>query len=365
MRKFVQLSCAVAVVLAALVTVNQTNACTGIRLKAKDGSIIHARTMEFAYPLDSKVIVIPRAYSLQGTTSSGKPGLAWNSRYGVVGMNGYNQTAIIDGVNEKGLAGGIFYMPGFADYQAVSANEESKSLAPWEVLTWILTSFATIDEVRNELPRIKVGNVAFADQGVVPVHFIVHDAKGKSLVIEFIGGKVELHDDPIGVITNAPEFEWHIKNLNNYVNLSVDNANPETIDGLKLQQFGQGSGLVGVPGDYTPPSRFVRAAILSHAVLPGENGEESVKQAFHVLDSFDIPKGVVRDVQGGKTTYELTQWTSASDTRNKVFYFHSYNNRRIHRFDLTKTNLDGPEILTFPLGDEEDIEDFTPAVNNN
>jgi choloylglycine hydrolase len=363
MSKFAFRGALVALVVAAVASYSQ--ACTGIRLKAKDGSIVHARTMEFGFPLDSKLIVIPRSFELQGTTTSGKPGLAWNVRYGVAGMNGFNKTAIIDGLNEKGLAGGIFYMPGYAEYQAVSTDDESKSLAPWELLTWILTSFATVDEVRNELPLIKVGNVAFENQGVLPVHYIVHDATGKSLVIEFIGGKLNLHDDPIGVITNAPEFDWHLKNLNNYVNLSVDNAPSETIDGLKLQQFGQGSGLVGVPGDFTPPSRFVRAAILGHAVLPGNDGQETVRQAFHVLDAFDIPKGVVRDVQGGKTTYELTQWTSASDTNNKVFYFHSYNNRRMHCFDLAKANLSGVEILTFPLADEEDIEDFTPPFNNN
>ena len=366
MTRFVRFSCAALVGLTAIVCANpQSRACTGIRLEAKDGSFVHARTMEFGAPLDSKLIIIPRSFSLSGTTSSGRPGLTWKSTYGVVGMNAYNKTAILDGVNEKGLAGGIFYMPGYAEYQAVNADNESQSLAPWEVLTWVLTSFATVEEAKAALNEIKVGNVAYEKQGVLPLHFIVHDTKGKSIVIEYIGGKLNLHDDPIGVITNAPDFEWHIKNLNNYVNLSADNAAPENLDGLKLRQFGQGSGLVGIPGDFTPPSRFVKAAILSQSALSGENGQQAVQQAFHVLDSFDIPEGAVRDVEGGNTTYELTQWTTASDLTDRVFYFHTHNNRRIRRFDLLKTNLDGPEVVTFSIEDREDFEDFTPPVNND
>jgi choloylglycine hydrolase len=262
---------------------SRATACTGIRLQAQDGAVIYGRTLEFATDLDSNVIIIPREFAFQGTTESGKPGLPWQTKYGAAGLNGAGQMLIVDGVNEKGLASGIFFMPGYAKYQQVSPDEEVRSLAPWELVTWILTSFATVDEVRRALPEIKVGS-AKLEGYLFPLHYIVHDAAGNSLVIEYLEGKLSLQDNPIGVITNSPDFEWHVKNLGNYVNLRADNAAPETIDGLKVSQLGQGSGLLGIPGDFTPPSRFVRAVVISHAAAPVEAGEAAIRQAFHIFD---------------------------------------------------------------------------------
>jgi choloylglycine hydrolase len=281
-------------------------------------------------------------------------------------MNAFGEGQIIDGVNEKGLAGGIFYMPGLAKYQDVTAIEEPQSIAPWELVTWALTNFETVAEVRAALPQIKVANVVFAGEGIVPpVHYILHDAQGNSLVVEYLGGKLQMYDDPIGVITNAPAFDWHLTNLNNYVHLSPVNAVSETVDGLKLEPFGQGSGLVGVPGDFTPPSRFVRAFVLSQSAKPGEDGPAAVRQAFHVLDSFDIPEGTVRGTHGDETPFELTQWTTASDTKNRVFYFHTLNNRRVRCLELAKANFDNTLIVQLPLEDHEDVEDITLPASDD
>ena len=154
--------------------------CTGIGIKAKNGSMVYARTMEFGQEMDSNILMIPRNYAFQGTAPSGAPGgLAWKSNYAVVGANALGQVAIIDGVNEKGLAGGLFYFTGYAKYQEVTSHEVAKSLVPWELMTWILTSFATVQEVRDALPTIKVSNAVFGQWGIVPpVHAIVHDAQG-------------------------------------------------------------------------------------------------------------------------------------------------------------------------------------------
>jgi choloylglycine hydrolase len=247
----------------------------------------------------------------------------------------------------------------------VLADEESRSLGPWELVTWMLTNFATVDEVRAALPGIRVGNATPEGWNFVPpVHYIVHDAGGNSLVIEYIAGKLNLHDDPIGVITNSPDFEWHIKNLSNYVNLSPLNVQPLDVDGLKVAQFGQGSGLLGIPGDFTPPSRFVRATVFSRSALPGENGEAAVEQAFHILDSFDIPLGDVRGSDSEQSSMEYTQWTTASDTRNGKFYFHTHDNRRIRRVDLMKTDLNARQFLTISLHLQQDVEDLTPVAKD-
>jgi choloylglycine hydrolase len=339
-------------------------ACTGIRLQAKDGTVVYARTMEFGIDLNSNPIIIPRNFALTGTTDSGKPGLSWESTYGVAGMNGLGLTLIADGVNEKGLAAGIFYLPGYAQYQQVERGQESESLAPWELVTWILTNFATVEEVRDALPRIKVANVVLDGAGFAPpLHYIVHDAAGNSLVVEYLHGTLSLHDNPIGVITNSPEFDWHVKNLSNYLNLTPLNAAPEDLSGLKVSQLGQGTGLLGLPGDFTPPSRFVRAVVFSQAAVPVETGEEAVRQAFHVLDSFDIPRGTVKAVESGKPSYEYTQWTAASDTQHRSYYFHSLDNRRVRRVDLLKADLNSKHVLTMPLQQDEDIEDLTPRAN--
>ena len=338
-------------------------ACTGIRLIAKDGSVIYARTMEFGIDMHSQVMVLPRGFAFTSTTASGKPGLNWNAKFAAVGMNGEGLEVLVDGVNEAGLAAGIFYMPGFAEYQAVEPDEESQAIAPWELVTWLLTNFSTVDEIRAALPQIKVGAVAFESWKMVPpVHYIAHDAAGNSLVIEFEDGKLNLYDNPVGTFTNAPTFDWHLTNLRNFINLTPNNVGPRDVDGLKLDQLGQGSGMRGLPGDFTPPSRFVRATALAQASEPGANGPEAVAQAFHILDSFDIPRGTVRAGFGADASLELTDWTSASDTRNRTYYFHTQGNRRVRAVELMKCDLTAATPVTIPLHDEEPVQFLTPAT---
>ncbi len=187
---------ALAAMIALLCAANRSAACTGIRLTAKDGAVVHARTLEFNADLDSNPIIVPRQFTLRGTTASGKPGLVWETKYAAVGMNAQGQTVIVDGVNERGLAGGIFYLPGYAKFETVTPADESRSLGSWELMTWILTNFETVEEVRVAIPEIKVANVAFeAWNFVPPVHYIVHDASGNSLVIEYLDGKLHLYDN--------------------------------------------------------------------------------------------------------------------------------------------------------------------------
>jgi len=326
---------------------------------------VYGRTLEFGMDLQSNPIIIPRRLAIQGTATEGKPGLAWTGKYAAVGLNALGINVIVDGVNEKGLAGGIFYMPGYAQYQDVAVADAARTLGPWEVVTWILTNFATVDEVRSALPQIRVATiVAPGLNSVLPLHFIVHDMNGQSLVIEYLKGQLNLYDNPVGVFTNSPEFSWHLTNLRNYVSLSALNAAPVKIDGVEFQPLGQGSGLYGLPGDYTPASRFVRAFALSHAALEGENGEQAVQQLFHVLDAFDIPLGSVEENADGKKAYEFTSWTSASDMKNRTFYFHTHDNRRVRRVELMKADLDADHVLTFPAKAGQDYDDLQPTAGN-
>jgi choloylglycine hydrolase len=206
--------------------------------------------------------------------------------------------------------------------------------------------------------------VSLKQWGFCPgVHYVVQDASGAAIVIEYIDGRLRVFDNPLGVITNAPTFDWHMTNLRNYVKMSPTVAPPLKLDGMTLSSFGQGSGMLGIPGDFTPPSRFVRAVAYGQSVEPVASGEEVVLQAFHILNNFDIPKGSVRDKLDaqGNVVCEQTQWTSVCDLKAKRFYFRTFENSRIRSLDLMSMNVDGKEIVTISMQGHEEIESLTPS----
>jgi len=178
--------------------------------------------------------------------------------------------------------------------------------------------------------------VVEAIEQAAPVHFVVHDRTGKSVVIEPLNKTLKIYDNPLGVMTNSPTFDWHMTNLRNYVNLTATNVPPIDLGGIKLAQFGQGSGLRGLPGDFTPPSRFVRAVAFSQSAIPSDTADHAVMQAFHILNNFDIPLGAVRETDNGQVHAEATTWTSASDLKNLRWSFKTYDDQTIHSVDVRK-----------------------------
>ena len=352
------LSLAVAVVVG--FNVPKASACTGIRITPKDGSVIFARTLEFADDLHSNIIVIPREKEFAGTSPGDKLGRRWKAKYGIVGANAFGMPAIIDGVNEKGLAVGLFYFPGYAKYQDVKEQDADKALAPWELGVYLLGRCASVKEAVEAARGVRVGEVVQKDLGFVPpCHYIVNDANRRCVVLEYVDGDLKIHDNPLAVMSNSPTFDWHVTNLRNYVNLSVTNVPPVPVAGIKLPGFGQGSGMLGLPGDFTPPSRFVRAVAFSQSALPVATAHEGVLQAFHILNQFDIPKGAARGVEHGKEVADYTLWTGASDLKNLRYYFHTFDSRRIRMIDLKKVDLDAKEIKTIPMAGGEVIEDLS------
>jgi choloylglycine hydrolase len=354
-----------AAILCSLAVNNQpVAACTGIRIKPKDGSVIVARTLEFAANLQSNVIVIPRATESVGTVPGDKPGLRWKSKYGMAGANGFDMPAIVDGLNEKGLGIGIFYFPGYAKYQEVKEEDVDKTLAPWELPVYLLGNCANVKEAIEAARNVRVGEVVQKNMGLVPpCHYIINDTNERCVVLEYVGGELKIHDNPLGVITNSPTFDWHVTNLRNYVNLTVNNVPPVDLAGIELHSFGQGSGMLGLPGDFTPPSRFIRAVAFSQSALPVATAHEGVLQAFHILNQFDIPKGAARGVDNGKVMADYTLWTSASDLKNHRYYFRTFDNSRIRMIDLEKMNLDAKEIKTISMAGKEVIEDLSDNAN--
>lgn len=342
------------------ISIPSASACTGIRIKPKDGAIIFARTLEFADDLQSNIIVIPRERAFVGTAPGDKLGRQWTSKHAVVGANAFGMPAIIDGLNDQGLAVGLFYFPGYAKYQEVKLADVGRAVAPWELGVYLLGNCANVTEAVEAAKGVRVGEVVQKDMGFVPpCHYIVNDAGGRCVVLEYVGGDLKVHDNPLGVMSNSPTFDWHVTNLRNYVNLSVTNVPPVDLAGIKLPGFGQGSGMLGLPGDFTPPSRFIRAVAFSQSALPVATAHEGVLQAFHILNQFDIPKGAARGVEHGREVADYTLWTGVSDLKNLRYYFRTFENSRIRMIDLKKMAPDAKDIKTIPMAGNEVIEDVS------
>lgn len=314
-------------------------ACTGISLKSQDGAAIRGRTLEFGFPLQSNVIVVPAGKEFTATLPDGSEGLSYKTRYGVVGANAFGATMIIDGLNDQGLSIGLFYFPGYAKYAEATKENASRALAPQDFGLWVLGNFATVDELKDALENTVMVPTPFPGLGsakgmVADVHFFVQDKSGKSIAVEPVDGKLKVTDAPLGVMTNAPTYDWHMTNLDNYINLSPKDIQDEKLGSVTLSAIGSGTGMLGLPGDFTPPSRFVRAAMFSQAATPNADAEDAVFSAFHILNQFDIPKGSVINASVGGAQPEITEWTSVNDLENLRWYFRTFQDQSIRMVDL-------------------------------
>ena len=331
---------------AAVFALTQANACTGIITKTQDNNYIMGRSMEFASDFISHhLIFVPRNFKYTGQTPSGKPGMPWMTIYAHVGFSPSTLPIVDDGINEKGLYCGGFFHPGYAKYETVVEKDFPKTISSDDIGSWILSTCATASEVRERLPKIHVCGVVNPQLGyVAPMHCLVIDKTGDAVIIEYLEGKLVMYDNKANVITNSPVYTWHIENLRNYIALKPDNAATIKINGNDFVQFGQGSGAIGLPGDFTPPSRFVRAAFLARSVFQGKNVDEGIGMAFHIMNQFDIPLGAVRGMQGNKPANDTTQWTSVSDLTNARYFYHTYNDRSVRVIDFKKLDLNASTV---------------------
>lgn len=351
-----------ATVMTAFITATTAEACTGLMLRNADGTIVHGRTVEFGIPLQFDLAVVPRGYNFVGQTPLGD-GKTWTSKYGAMGAIVFGNLGIMDGINEKGLAVGAFYFPTEAQYAKTTAENRAQSMSAVDFSNWVVTSFATVDEVRA---AIEAGEAVVAPtllpgwpQTVQPFHWIVYDKSGKSLVIEPIGGKLVLRDNPLGVLTNSPAFDWHMTNLRNYIGLNPRDVPPVKIDGKTFQSFGMGNGMFGLPGDFTPPSRFVRAAVFSATATPAATATDGIYSGFHLLNNFDIPVGAVRASSDGTTETDQTLVTVMRDPQGLRMYYKTYDDQTMRMVDLKKFDLDAKEVKKLPMTGEQTVIDMS------
>ncbi len=347
----------------------QALACTSLILTAEDGASVYGRTMEWgAFDLDSRVMVVPRGYTMSATLEDGEPGITWTARYGFAGIDILDKGRAQDGINEQGLVVGALYHPGFAVYQDFEEASREISMGAVDVTNYLLSQLATVEEVRAGIAEVSVVPVTEPLIGGIapPLHFMVSDTSGKALVIEYLEGELTIFDAPLRVMTNAPSYDWHMTNLRNYVNLSPVAIPTKSIGELDFSPLGAGSALLSLPGDFTPPSRFVRAVAFSVTARPTDTGEETMYEVFRILDNFNLPQGSAEGAELGQAENagglrSTTLWTSAIDSTNLRLYYHTMNNRRVRMLDLKTIDFGSfDEVAFVPLDIEErqDIEEI-------
>jgi choloylglycine hydrolase len=287
------------------------------------------------------------------------------SKYDYIGVCMSFSTALLDGMNSAGLSAGLLYAGG-SKYQEPNEAEGARNVFIGFMVDWLLGNYASCNEVRLAFETDALRAVYTNDLGVTEEdinaelgeHITVHDAEGKSIVIEFINGKAKISNNPVAVLTNLPEFSWHLTNLGNYTHLT--NVDVESVKFGKDWEYtppgqistqttsglmqctgipGEGSGLRGLPGDYSPPSRFVRVSYLLHFALAPETADEAVSQAFHLLNSVDVVKGSVASKKAGGTQYDYTQIQMVKDIARKLLFV------RLHQSPM-------PYVLSFKVFDD-------------
>jgi len=309
-------------------------ACTAVNVIAKDGSVVAGRTMEWAFEMKWQLTSNPRgtAISLSAPTSMRLPATNLSSKYAFIAvapgiMPG--PPAYLEGQNEAGLGISGNFLPGFTEYQTVTAQDKHY-VSIMNLGGFILGMFGTVNELRGELPKYRVWFDPSEVKGLPTppwLHLVLTDRSGDSIIVEFVKGQMVIHDNIAGVLTNAPTYDWHLNNVRNYLSLTSTATPSVTVGKTNVTELGQGGGLLGLPADYTPPSRFVRAAYLKQFAYQPSNSMDAMALTGHILDNVDIPEGVTRSTDGKQVFSDYTQWVNLKDLKNNRMKIANYANR--------------------------------------
>lgn len=349
MKRILLIMCGLAGSLAAAM------ACTGISFTAKDSSYVVARTIEWGDSyLPSEYVVVPRGKTFTSYTPRGRNGLVYTAKYGSIGLSIVEEEFVAEGLNEAGLSAGLFYFPRYGSYLPYDSTQNSRTLADLQVVSWMLARCATVEDVKQAIGDVRIVSVD-APGATSTVHWRIADAGGHQAVLEIVDGVIHFYDNKVGVLTNSPEFPWHVKNLNNYVNLYPGAAEAHPFSGITLRPFGAGSGFLGLPGDVTPPSRFVRAAFYKATAPQLATGYETILQCFHILNNFDIPIGIEHPAGKVPDIPSATQWTTATDLTSRRIYYRTAYNSMLRCIDLNAIDFKTVKYQAHPL-DREQVE---------
>ena len=318
-----------------IASVNASFACTAVDIVAADKSVIAGRTMEWAFDMQWTLVSRPKGTELTLTApeATGLPPVKVATTYSVVGVSAgvIPGGALLEGQNSAGVGMSGNFLPGFTEYQAVTPADESY-VSILGFGSWALGTHGSVAELRAALPKVKVWYDPSLPSGPTPpyIHFVFTDRSGDGMVVEYVGGKLEIHDNVAHVLTNAPTYDWHLLNARNYLNLSTVGVSSRDIGTANVTALGQGGGLLGLPGDYTPPARFIRAAFMRHLITQPADAAAAAEAIGHILNTVDIPLGIAQSHEGGKDSKlvsDYTQFVSIKDLTNNKLMITDYDHR--------------------------------------
>lgn len=322
--------------------------CTAIGYRTKD--FYFGRTLDYEMSFDERVTVVPRRYPLLFRHT--KP---LEEHYAMIGMAAGDRLSadyplFYDGANEKGLCMAGLNFVGNAVYG--QPTEGKRNLAVFELIPWILGRCASVSEAVAALRDINVTDTPFRED-VPParLHWMIAD-RDEAVTVESVADGLMIYPNPVGVLTNNPPFPMQMFALNNYGHLSCRDRSPRFAEGFLPERYSRGMGAMGLPGDWSSQSRFVRAAFVKLNSVSGESEEESVGQFFHILGTVEQVRGCC-EVENGRQ--EITLYTSCINADRGVYYYTTYGNRQITAVNLHGTPLDGKKCVRYPLVTEQRV----------
>lgn len=318
--------------------------CTTISYSYNNGQVF-GRTLELGLVLDNKILYIPRGKKKIKTTEQDLL-----SKYNSLGTGFFDIESFGDGINEHGLMASTNYFQGYASFASEPVNGLINTDTA-NAFDYLLTSCKNVQEVRREAEKINILTELNGEKSLAN-HFFFTDAKGETIVLEPKDGELLAYDNPYGVLTNTPEFPWHTTNLKNYIHLKPENTAESYMNETKIIQFGQGTGMLGLPGDFTPPSRFIQAAYYVSATDKNMDRIPAILQGFRILSQFDIPAGAIIDPAAGHE--DKTLYTSMMDTNKLSYHIKSHTNINLQNYYL-KDFKDETEIQFIELDKSMDL----------
>jgi choloylglycine hydrolase len=306
---------------------------------AADGAVVVGRSMEFPM-MPTQLAVLPVGYEGVSSVAGVRP-LTWTSRYGIVGMAALGQPqTLFDGMNTEGLTAHDLYMPGgYAHYSAPVGD--GTDLGQTDLVPYLLGTCATTEEVEAAVHQLTIVGLDPGMGLVPPIHCFLHDRE-RSIVVEFHPDEVRVVDNPTGVGTNAPYLDWHLTNLSNYLGASVTGPHSEHRGGVDLRPLGQGQGLDALPPGFGPAARFVRAFfLLGLADQPGDDWQAELL-ALHVLNTFDIVPGTIKETVGGTVLSEVTEWDVVMNLTSRRYAYRTFSDPNVHVVDFASVDFDAP-----------------------
>ena len=319
--------------------------CTAVTLLTKDHYF--GRNLDLEYSYIETVAVTPRNYPFRFRKKE-----TLETHYAMIGIAYVheNYPLYYDATNEKGLSMAGLNFPGNADYKPEAKGKDN--ITPFEFIPWILGQCASVAEAKTLLAKINLLDENYSGElPLAPLHWILSD-RNSSITVEPLKKGVTVYENPVGVLTNNPTFDMQLFHLNNYMSLSPEVPKNHFAPTLNLEKYSNGMGAIGMPGDWSSQSRFVKAAFTKMNSVCGDSEAESVSQLFHILDSVEHQRGCV---VMGKDLYEITIYSSCCNTDKGIYYYKTYDNSQIAAVDMHRENLNGKQIISYPLVKEQQI----------